>query len=183
MRICSLLPGATEIAYLLGLGDQVVGVTHECDYPPDAKQKSVVVRSVIDSNRMSSQEIDRKVAELLHLGKGLYTIDERSFIDAAPDVIVTQGLCDVCALDYDDVVKAARRLPRMPSIVSLNPHSLAEILDDIMRVAAATQREAAAKALMQDLRERIDRVAMPEPKYRPRVVCLEWFEPLYVAGH
>src|SRR6185503_17629667 len=124
-----------------------------------------------------------KVAELLHLGKGLYTIDERSFIDAAPDVIVTQGLCDVCALDYDDVVKAARRLPRMPSIVSLNPHSLAEILDDIMRVAAATQREAAAKALMQDLRERIDRVAMPEPKYRPRVVCLEWFEPLYVAGH
>jgi len=183
MRICSLLPGATEIVYLLGLGDQVVGVTHECDYPADAKQKSVVVRSVIDSNRMSSQEIDRKVAELLHLGKGLYTIDERSFIDAAPDVIVTQGLCDVCALDYDDVVKAARRLPRMPSIVSLNPHSLAEILDDIMRVAAATQREAAAKALMQDLRERIDRVAMPEPKYRPRVVCLEWFEPLYVAGH
>jgi iron complex transport system substrate-binding protein len=183
MRICSLLPGATEIAYLLGLGDQVVGVTHECDYPPDAKQKSVVVRSVIDSNRMSSQEIDRKVAELLHAGKGLYTIDERSFMDAAPDVIVTQGLCDVCALDYDDVVKAAQRLPRMPAIVSLNPHSLAEMLDDIMRVAAATQSEVAARALMQDLRERIDRVAMAEPKYRPRVVCLEWFEPLYVAGH
>jgi iron complex transport system substrate-binding protein len=183
MRICSLLPGATEIAYLLGLGDQVVGVTHECDYPPDAKQKSVVVHSVIDSNRMSSQEIDCKVAELLHAGKGLYTIDERSFMDAAPDVIVTQGLCDVCALDYDDVVKAAQRLPRMPAIVSLNPHSLAEMLDDIMRVAAATQSEVAARALMQDLRERIDRVAMAEPKYRPRVVCLEWFEPLYVAGH
>ena len=153
------------------------------DYPPDAKQKSVVVRSVIDSNRMSSQEIDRKVAELLHAGKGLYTIDERSFMDAAPDVIVTQGLCDVCALDYDDVVKAAQRLPRMPAIVSLNPRSLAEMLDDIMRVAAVTQSEVAARALMQDLRERIDRVAMAEPKYRPRVVCLEWFEPLYVAGH
>lgn len=183
MRICSLLPGATEIAYLLGLGDQIVGVTHECDYPPDAKHKSVVVRSVIDSNLMSSQEIDRKVAELLHAGKGLYTIDQENFLHAAPDVILTQSLCEVCALDYDDVVKAAQRLPRMPSIVSLNPHSMAEILDDIMRVAVATQREVTAKALMQDFRERIDRVAMAEPKYRPRVVCLEWFEPLYVAGH
>jgi iron complex transport system substrate-binding protein len=183
MRICSLLPGATEIAYLLGLGDRIVGVTHECDYPPDAKQKPVVVRSAIDANRMSGQEIDHKVAELLHAGKGLYSIDEEIFLDAAPDVILTQGLCEVCALDYHDVVKAAQRLPRMPSIVSLNPHSLAEILDDIMRVAVATQREVTAKALIQDFRERIDRVAMAEPKYRPRVVCLEWFEPLYVAGH
>jgi len=183
MRICSLLPGATEIAYLLGLGDHIVGVTHECDYPPDARQKPVMVRSAIDSNRMSSQEIDRKVAELLHAGRGLYTIDEESFIAAAPDVILTQGLCDVCALDYNDVVKAAQRLLRMPSIVSLNPHSLAEILDDIMRVAVTTQCEATATALMHDLRERIDRVAMAEPGYRPRVVCLEWFEPLYVAGH
>jgi iron complex transport system substrate-binding protein len=183
MRICSLLPGATEIAYLLGLGDQIVGVTHECDYPPDAKQKPVVVRSVIDPKRMSSIEIDRKVAELLQAGKGLYTIDERSFIEAAPDVTLTQGLCDVCALDYGEVFKAAQRLPRMPSIVSLNPHSLAEMLDDIMRVAVATQREATAAALMRDFQERVDRVAMAEPKYRPRVVCLEWFEPLYVAGH
>lgn len=183
MRICSLLPGATEIAYLLGLGDQIVGVTHECDYPPDAKQKPVVVRGVIDPKRMSSLEIDRKVAELLQAGKGLYTIDERSFIEAAPDVILTQGLCDVCALDYDEVFKAAQRLPRMPSIVSLNPHSLAEMLDDIMRVAVATQREATAAALMRDFQERVDRVAMAEPKYRPRVVCLEWFDPLYVAGH
>jgi iron complex transport system substrate-binding protein len=183
MRICSLLPGATEIAYLLGLGDQVVGVTHECDYPAEAKQQPVVVRSAVDPSRMSSQEIDRKVTELLQAGKGLYTIDERSFLEAAPDIILTQGLCDVCALDYDEVAKAAQRLPRMPSIVSLNPHSLAEILDDIMRVAVATQREAAAALLIQELRERIDRVGRVEPKYRPRVVCLEWFEPLYVAGH
>ena len=183
MRICSLLPGATEIAYLLGLGDQIVGVTHECDYPADAKQKPVVVRSSIDAHRMSSQEIDRKVAELLQAGKGIYTLDERGFMAAAPDVILTQGLCEVCALDYDDVVKAAQQLPRMPSIVSLNPHSLAEMLDDIKRVAAATQTEATATALVRDFQERIDRVAMAEPDYRPRVVCLEWFEPLYVAGH
>ena len=183
MRVCSLLPGATEMAYLLGLGDEIVGVTHECDYPPDAKNKPVVVRSVIDPKRMSSQEIDCKVTELLQAGKGLYRVDERSFLEAAPDVILTQGLCEVCALDYDEVVKAAQRLPRMPAIVSLNPHSLAEILDDIMRVGVATQREAVAAMLIQGLRERIDLVSLAEPKYRPRVVCLEWFEPLYVAGH
>lgn len=183
MRICSLLPGATEIAYLLGLGDEIVAVTHECDYPAGAKDKPVVVRSVIDPSRMSSAEIDRKVAELLQAGKGLYTIDEPSLVKASPDVILTQGLCDVCALDYNDVVKAARQLPRMPAIVSLNPHSLADILDDITRVGSATQREAAASALVHELRERIDAVGMREPQYRPRVVCLEWFEPLYVAGH
>ena len=183
MRICSLLPGATEIGYLLGLGDQIVGVTHECNYPPDAQYKLVVVRSAIDASRMSSAEIDRKVAELLQAGKGLYTIDERKFFEAAPDVILTQGLCDVCALDYDQVVKAAQRLPHVPQIVSLNPHSLTDILDDIMRVGAATGREAAAASVIHDLRKRIDHVGMTEPVYRPRVVCLEWFEPLYVAGH
>lgn len=183
MRICSLLPGATEIAYLLGLGDEIVGVTHECDHPANAKQKPVVVRSVIDPNRMSSLEIDRKVGELLQAGKGLYTIDEPAFLDAAPDVILTQGLCDVCALDYNDVVKAAQRLPRAPTIVSLNPHSLTEVLDDISRVGAATRRQAAAQAVVDDLRRRVERIGLSEPDYRPRVVCLEWFEPLYVAGH
>ena len=183
MRICSLLPGATEIVYLLGLGDQIVGVTHECDYPAEAKQKPVVVHSAIDPSRMSSQEIDRKVTDLLQAGRGLYTIDERSWLEAAPDLVLTQGLCQVCALDYDDVVKAAQKLPRMPTIVSLNPHSLADILDDIARVALATGRDTAATMLISELRTRIAQVAMSNQKYHPRVVCLEWFEPLYVAGH
>ena len=183
MRICSLLPGATEIAYLLGLGDQIVGVTHECDYPHEAKQKPVVVRSVIDSSQLSCSEIDRRVGELLQAGRGLYSIDEAAFLASGPDVILTQGLCNVCALDYDDVVKAAQRLPRMPAILSLNPHSLSDVLEDISRVGAATGRETAAEALVQDLRRRIDEVGIREPEYRPRVVCLEWFEPLYVAGH
>jgi iron complex transport system substrate-binding protein len=183
MRICSLLPGATEIAYLLGLGDQVVGVTHECDYPPEAKQKRVIVRSLIDPDRMSSQEIDHKVGELLQGGKSLYTIDEQALREISPDLILTQGLCDVCALDYSDVAKAAERLPRAPVIVSLNPHSLADVLDDVSRVGAATRRDAAAEGLVKELRRRIERVALHEPDYRPRVVCLEWFDPLYVAGH
>jgi iron complex transport system substrate-binding protein len=183
MRICSLLPGATEIVYALGLGDQIVGVTHECDYPHDAKQKRVVVRSGIDSTRMSGLEIDRKVAELLQTGKGLYTIDEQAFIAAAPDIILTQGLCDVCALDYNDVVEASQLLPHAPKIISLNPHSFTDILEDILRVGAATNCETHAEALVRDLRQRINRVGHREPDYRPRVVCLEWFEPLYVAGH
>lgn len=183
MRICSLLPGATEIAYALGLGEQIVGVTHECDYPPDAQQKPVMVHSAVDAQRMSGSEIDRMVAELLAAGKGLYHIDEAALLAANPDVILTQGLCEVCALDYNEVVKAAARLPRQPNIVSLNPHSLSDLLDDVLRVGQATERIAAATSLAADLRQRIDSLGHSEPDNRPRVVCLEWFEPLYTAGH
>jgi iron complex transport system substrate-binding protein len=183
MRIGSLLPGATEIAFLLGLERHIVGVTHECDYPPQAKHKPVVVRSRIDFKRMSGKEIDAKVAEILQAGKGLYTIDREAFVAAAPDIILTQGLCEVCALDYDEVVKAAALLPRPPRIISLNPRSLADVLDDVMRVGAATGRDALAASIVKSLSGRIARIAHREPDYRPRVVCLEWFEPLYVAGH
>jgi iron complex transport system substrate-binding protein len=183
MRICSLLPGATEIAFALGLGDQIVGVTHECDHPAEAQDKPIVVKSLFDHKRMSGAEIDRKVAELLQSGKGLYFIDDAAFADAAPDVILTQGLCEVCALDYGEVVKAAGKLLRPPTIVSLNPQSMQEILDDIRRVGAATGRCNAAMALVDNLRQRIEQVGGREPDRRPRVVCLEWFEPLYSAGH
>ena len=183
MRICSLLPGATEIVFSLGLGDQLVGVTHECDYPAEVKQKPVIVRSRIDPNQLTSREIDRAVGDILEGGKGLYTIDEQAFIHARPDLILTQGLCDVCALDYDDVVKAAQLLPHPAEILSLNPHRLSDILDDILRIGAAAQRSGEAEALVRDLRRRIDRVGYPQQDARPRVVCLEWFEPLYIAGH
>jgi len=183
MRICSLLPGATEILFRLGLGDQIVGVTHECDYPPEAKQKTVVVRGAIDSNRLTSGEIDRAVEAVLQGGNALYTLDQPALRDAAPDLILTQGLCDVCALDHHQVVEAARALPRRPDILALNPHSLSDLLSDILRVGGATERLAAAEALVSDLRRRIDRAGAAQPLPRPRVVCLEWFEPLYVAGH
>jgi iron complex transport system substrate-binding protein len=183
MRICSLLPGATEIVFALGLDDQIVGVTHECDHPADAKNKPVMVRSAIDSARMSSREIDEKVTEILRAGKGLYSIDEQAFLDAAPDLILTQGLCDVCALDYNNVVKAAELLAKTPRILSLNPHSLTDILDDIRRIGEATGRSTDAASLVGDLTARIERIGYGAPSYRPRVVCLEWFEPLYTAGH
>lgn len=183
MRICSLLPGATEIVFALGLGDQLVGVTHECDFPADAQNKPNMVKSVIDAQRMSGAEIDRKVAELLQAGKGLYSIDAAAFAAAAPDVIITQGLCEVCALDYHEVEKAAAALAKRPEILSLNPHRLQDILDDIRRVGEATGTNHAADALVDDLRRRIEQVGCREPDRRPRVVCLEWFEPLYTAGH
>lgn len=183
MRICSLLPGATEIVFALGLGDDLTGVTHECDYPPQAKEKAVVVNSNIDPKRMTSGEIDRKVGEILQGGNNLYTLDEEALVESAPDLILTQSLCDVCALDYNIVAKAADSLARKPEIISLNPHCLADVFNDILRVGAATQRLLVAQALVRDLQARVDRVADPAPNNRPRAVCLEWFEPLYVAGH
>lgn len=183
MRICSFLPGATETAFALGLGDDIVGVTHECDYPPDAKYKPVMVHSAIDAARMSSGEIDRKVGELLQAGRGLYTINEQAFVEAAPDLILTQGLCEVCALDFNDVVKAAGLLARPPQILSLNPKSLADILEDIRRIGGATQRDDSAEELVRNCTKRIERVGYGAESYRPRVVCIEWFDPLYTAGH
>ena len=183
MRIVSLLPSATEIICSLGLRDQLVGVTHECDYPAEAKQKLVVVRSAIDTHRLSGNEIDRRVGELLEAGKGLYLLNKEALEASAPELILTQGLCDVCALDYNEVVKAAAGLTYMPTILSLNPRSLADVLDDVVRIGVATNSAAAADVFVGELRQRVAQIGLAEPNYRPRVVCLEWFEPLYAAGH
>jgi iron complex transport system substrate-binding protein len=185
MRVCSLLPGATEIAFALGLGDDVVGVTHECDYPAEARQKPVVVRSLIDSRRMTSLEIDRWVSERLRNNQGLYMIDEERLREAAPDVILTQGLCDVCAIDYNEVVSAAQALAKKPKIVSLSPNCLTDVLNDVARVGEATGHRHSAGQVFSHLKQRIsamrDRAA--QLSTRPRVACLEWFDPIYAAGH
>jgi iron complex transport system substrate-binding protein len=185
MRICSLLPAATEIAFGLGLGDHVVGVTQECDYPPEARQKPVVVRSLIDPERMTSVEIERWTNERLGGNKGLYAIDEARLREAAPDVILTQGLCEVCALAYDDVVRVAETLPHKPQIVSLTPHRLTDVLSDIMRVGEATERHDDADKLARELERRVSAVREQTARSssRPRVACIEWLEPIYAAGH
>jgi len=185
MRVCSLLPGATEIAFALGLGDDVVGVTHECDYPAEAQQKPVIVRSLIDSHQMTSIEIDRWVSERLRNNQGLYTIDEEGLREAAPDVILTQGLCDVCAIDYNEVVAAGETLPHKPTIVSLTPNCLTDVLDDIARVGEATGQGQKAQTFVRGLEERIAvmRNRAAQSPARPRVACLEWFDPIYFAGH
>jgi iron complex transport system substrate-binding protein len=185
MRVCSLLPSATEIAFALGLGDSVVGVTHECDYPPEAQKKPVVVKSAIDPRTNSSGQIDAIVNEHLQNKKSVYTIDLSRFREANPDVILTQELCDVCAVDYQEVAEAAKSLSKQPKIVSLTPSSLLDVLGDITRVGEATGKEKEAKAFVDSLRERIERVGEESSRSssRPRVACLEWLDPLYSAGH
>jgi iron complex transport system substrate-binding protein len=185
MRICCLLPSATEIAFALGLGDSVVGVTHECDYPPQAKTKSIVVKSIIDPHQSSSSEIDKVISEHLQTRKAIYTIDLTRFKEVNPDLILTQELCDVCALDYNEVVEASQSLPQRPKIISLNPSLLSDVLRDIEHVGEATGREKEARILVSSLKERIDRVREKALRsdLRPRVACLEWLDPIYNAGH
>jgi iron complex transport system substrate-binding protein len=185
MRICSLLPGATEIAFALGLADDVVGVTHECDYPVEARGKPVVVRSLIDATLMTSLEIDRRVSERLASDRGLYIIDEERLREAAPDVILTQGLCDVCAIDYNEVVSASEALAKKPHIVSLTPNCLADVLSDVARVGSATGQPQKAEQVIRELEQRISAVRerVARLSIRPRVACLEWFDPIYTAGH
>jgi len=184
MRICSLLPSATEIAFALGLGDDVVGVTHECDYPSEARAKPVVVRSLIDPEN-TSREIEEKVGELLRNHKSLYTIDLECFKEAAPDLVLTQDLCDVCAVNYHEVARAAQSLSQKPKIVTLAPNHLSDVLNDIARIGQATGKQREAETLVHELTRRIESVRerASSSDRRPRVACLEWLEPLYSAGH
>ena len=185
MRICSLLPSATEIAFALGLDDSVVAVTHECDYPPQARSKRVVVKSSIDPASQGSAEIDKSIGERLKDSRGVYTIDLPRLREADPDLILTQELCDVCAVDYNEVLSAARSLARKPKIISLTPTLLAGVLRDIELVGEATGKQREAGAVVGRLRARIDRVReqVAGAGTRPRVACIEWLDPIYIAGH
>jgi iron complex transport system substrate-binding protein len=143
------------------------------------------VHGLIDSNRMTSLEIDRWVGERLGSNQGLYVIDKERLREAAPDVILTQGLCDVCAIDYNEVVAASETLAKKPKIVSLTPNCLTDVLDDVTRVGEATGQRHRAERFVQKLEQRISFVREQAAKSssRPRVACLEWFDPIYAAGH
>lgn len=185
MRIVSLLPAATEICYSLGLGDEIVGVSPECDFPPGARDKAIVSRTLLEYDGASSSETSRLVGERLAKGEALYRVDESALRAADPDLILTQGLCAVCAPTLGDVEEVARRLPREPSIVSLDPHRLLDVLADVERVGGACEVEDRAADAVRALRERIDHVAerASMASDRPATVCLEWLEPMFLAGH
>lgn len=184
MRICSLLPSGTEILYALGLGPSVVGVTHECDFPPDAARKPVLIQPRVDPHAPPA-EIDRQVAELVARGESIYSVNAGLLESLAPDLIVTQDLCHVCAASPGDLASALARFSKSPRVLSLVPHSLADVWNDIRRVGEATGTQSAAESLAARLAQRIDAVeagaSSLEP--RPRVLCLEWFDPLYIGGH
>jgi iron complex transport system substrate-binding protein len=185
MRICSFLPSATEIVYTLGLGDQLYGVTRSCDYPTEALSKPIVVRSILDEEGLTSSDIDRIVKEHARDGQSVYHIDMEALRAAAPDLILTQQLCDVCAVGYDDVLTQVKDLPKKPRVVSLNPTSLGDVLQDILTVGEATGTSERAQVIVGALQQRIEAVRQQAAKAttRPRVFCLEWMDPLFVSGH
>jgi len=187
MRIVSLLPSSTEILFALGLGDSVVGVTHECDFPAEAATKTVVVTSRIPKNA-SAAEIDRLVREFSARGESIYHVDPAVLHELQPDLIVTQDLCHVCAASPGDLKAALETLPRQPRVLSLNPHSLADIWDDIRAVGAETDRMFEADMLVKQRRSQVERIAresrtLGASSLVPRVACLEWLDPFYNAGH
>jgi len=184
VRIVSLVPHATELLFALGLGDQVVGVTHECDHPTEALDRRHVTRDVLPPG-LSPAEIDAAVRERTEHGEAIYELDEDALADLEPDLIVTQALCPVCAVSYDDVRAIAERLPNQPRVIALDPKTFGETLGDIKTIAQATGAQAAALLLVASTSKRIAAVqdALAGPIERPRVACLEWLDPVYVAGH
>src|SRR6476469_1633956 len=179
MRIASLVPSSTELLFALGLGDSVVAVTHECDYPQQAADRPHLTRSVIPEG-LSAAEIDTAVRERTSAGRALYELDERRLAELEVDLIVTQAVCEVCAVSFDDVVAAAGRLPTRPQVVSLDPSTLADVLADIPRLADATGASEPGAALLAESERRIAAVqAAVTDAARPRVVAIEWLDPLF----
>ena len=183
MRIVSLVPSATEILFALGLGDDVVAVTHECDYPPAAQERPTVTRDALPSD-LTAGQIDAAVRARTDQGEAIYELDVEALHELAPDLIVTQALCAVCAVSFEDVRAIAEELDSQPQVISLDPRTLGEVLDDVRTLAEATDRRDAGVALIQDAAARIDRVRLAvRDRRRPRVAALEWLDPVYVAGH
>lgn len=182
MRICSFLPSATEILYALGLETSVAGVTFECDFPPEAARKTVIVNTNL-AHDLTSAEIDHDVNQYSSQGESLYRVDIQKLEEIKPDLIVTQELCDVCAISTSYVAKAVHQLSSKPRVLSLTPHALEDVLKDILRVGEATDRDAEARELVSCLRERIAKVGEMTKTQRPTVVCLEWLSPPFNGGH
>jgi iron complex transport system substrate-binding protein len=184
MKICSLLPSATEILFLLGLGDQIVAVTHECDYPPDAASKLTITQNVIDHERLTSAQIDHHVASNIGRHGSIYKLNEDLLQALQPDLIITQELCDVCAVSYKQVQQAAKVLEGRTKLVSLEPTTLGEVFDNILLVGELTDRQDAARETVSELRNRLDRVKeRVRGLRRPKVYAMEWLDPPFTAGH
>lgn len=185
MRICSFLPSATEILYELGVGDNVVGVTHECDFPPEASKKTIVVRSAFDASKIGSEEIDKMIVQFVHEGKDIYVVDDQALKSADPDLIVAQGLCEVCSPYLKELDRAMNILNNKPKVIVLDPKDLDEILLSITQVAKEIGKEERGEEVGRMLKNRIDKISSTakDAKNKPRVLCIEWLDPLFTSGH
>jgi iron complex transport system substrate-binding protein len=183
MRIVSLVPSATEMLFALGLGPDLVAVTHECNYPPAARELPKVTRDVLPGG-LSSAEIDAAVKERTLRGESIYELDDRLLRELRPDLIVTQALCTVCAVSYDDVRALAEEIDTRPHVISLDPRTVGEVLGDARTLAQATDRKDAAVELVRQASARIDRIRLAvRGARRIRVAALEWLDPPFAAGH
>lgn len=185
MRICSFIPGATEVVAALGLADHLVGISHECDFPSSVRHIPIMVEPVVGHEPLGSADIDRQVKDLASTGQHLYRLNESALLAAQPDVILAQDLCHVCAVTPDQLRRVLRSFPAAPRMVTLNPASLNDVVNDVERIAAALGQPSKGRDLAQSLRQRIATVrarsaALPA---RPRVICFEWLSPLYIGGH
>src|SRR5262249_36569365 len=190
VRIVSLLPSATEIVFALGLDEALVGVTHECDYPPAVRSKPIVTRSLLDHTGATSEEIDQAVRQQLEDQLSLYALDRALLEQIAPDLVLTQALCGVCAVAYGEVDRAVRDISAesgtlAPRVLSLEPHGLEDILATIAQVGVAAGVAQRAATLVSELRSRVERVRARTAlaSRQPRVACLEWLNPLFGPGH
>jgi iron complex transport system substrate-binding protein len=185
LRIVSFLPAATEMVCALGLGDRLVGISHECDYPPEVRAKPVVVRPALELEKMSLHEIDVAVSARLRTGASLYQIDEQRLRELAPTLILTQNLCQVCAPSGNEVSQVLKAMSPPPEILWLTPRSLEGVNDNLRELGRATGRADAAEALIASGRERLGKIPALTRRaaVRPRVFCLEWVDPLYCSGH
>ena len=184
MRIVSLLPSATDIVCSLGLRDQLVGRTHECDWPPGIENVPAVTSDALATHEMTSADIHAAIGGAVHSGSSIYGLDTDALDRAAPDLIITQELCEVCAVSYEAVTSAARLMDADAKIVSLEPHSIDDILDHVVLVGELTKARDAAERVVADARERLDRLrTATHGLERPNVVCIEWLDPIFAAGH
>lgn len=184
MRIVSMLPSATEILFALGFDREVVGVSHECDFPPQARTKAVVIHSRLPHDAPPA-EIDRLVREYVARGESLYSVDADKLAELAPELIITQDLCQVCAASPDDLATTLARFPNPPEVLCLNPQDLGDVWRDILWVGETTCRGYEAEALLQQIGSRLGELEcqLDGVEHRPRVAILEWLQPFYVAGH
>ncbi len=186
MRICSFLPSATEITYLLGLDDHLFGVTHECDFPADARNKPKLTSSNLSDPASTSREIDEKVKNSLSSNEGIYSLNFEALRRADPDIILTQELCEVCAVSYGEIYRAAVSLPKKAEIVSLDTFTLSDILESIITVGKKCGRKDEAVAIVEGLDARVRQVtelSVGIDARKKRVFFMEWIDPVMTAGH
>jgi len=182
-RIVSFLPSATELLYELGVQDNLYGVTHECKYPPDAKSKLQIIDTVVNSDKLTSKEIDTKTCQLLKDGKDIFVLNEKNLKKADPDLIISQETCEVCAVYTNQVKKAIKILQKKPILHSIDPHNLHEIIKSVTTLGEILEKQEKAKEIESYLEKRIQHIRNMPKNEKPNVVAIEWIEPFFTAGH